>query len=862
MLFLPRHSVPMVASTVLVPAGSAWETPETNGAAHFLEHLLFNGTTSRTREEIYATADFLGAYHNASTQRDRTVFQLLLPSENWREGLALQADMLMRSTLPEELFEKERGIILEELAKDRSNPEYEADRFRERSVYGDDARSLAVLGTESSIRGLGVDAVRRFYREHYAPAGLTIVLMGDYDVDEARHALNELFAGDNRVPPALPGNPELQRGLRVQRRSAPGLGKTSVAIDLPLATQDVAAARVLALILSQGERSAVSRALKANDVTPMSAGAHVDFGEPWSRLTISFDVPADTRGGEAGGVPGVSWVLAHLGRFAEIGPGPSEIRAARTACLVEELGLREQMHYYGLMRADILGSAGPRRAIEFTESIPDDPRVYAKLVSEALDAGSLLVCGQGGVDDGEAELEALPSAGGVAWLTKNAVSSERGADARDAITTVAEPVRERVVLANGLTLVHAASPESRTFAAHFLFRDRSAVEAACGAPRGAADVLHRMIGRATAGLGEDSLRGRFNELGAKLKTTDLDWIPYDDYYHSPEYSYARLETIDRFALDALRLTIEAIRRPELNASFLADAVDAAVVRAERDASKPSEVARRAFYETLSPGSPHIEGVHGDANTLRGVTLAQIEDVHRRLTWPRNTILTIASNLPLDAVRRVVEGAYGDGPAEPAATEPLEPAEHATRLSAPGGEPEGRRIVRETGQEQSFVVVGQRILDGANDAALRVASALLSERLAEQLRERDGLAYSIGASYRRDDDPPTLQMLAGTRPENVERMERGMLDVAATLRSSPPTQAEIDGARNREEGRRRMRRITRIGQAFAMGMAEFRKHDPFALDADLAELRAVTGEDVARAAERHLGFDHSTVAIAR
>ena len=56
-----------------------------------------------------------------------------------------------------------------------------------------------------------------------------------------------------------------------------------------------------------------------------------------------------------------------------------------------------------------------------------------------------------------------------------------------------------------------------------------------------------MMGLGTETLGEDEFRGQLTRLGAKLKTTDLDWIPYDDYYFSPEYSYLRLETIDLYA---------------------------------------------------------------------------------------------------------------------------------------------------------------------------------------------------------------------------------------------------------------------------------------------------------------------------
>jgi predicted Zn-dependent peptidase len=90
----------------------------------------------------------------------------------------------------------------------------------------------------------------------------------------------------------------------------------------------------------------------------------------------------------------------------------------------------------------------------------------------------------------------------------------------------------------------------------------------------------------------------------------------------------------------------------------------------------------------------------------------------------------------------------------------------------------------------------------------------------------------------------------------------MREVAAELAVKIPTQREMDGARNRAEGQSRMRRLTRIGQAYALSMAELRGRAPDQLDADLAALRAVSPQQVQAAAKRALTFESSIVAIAR
>jgi predicted Zn-dependent peptidase len=339
-------------------------------------------------------------------------------------------------------------------------------------------------------------------------------------------------------------------------------------------------------------------------------------------------------------------------------------------------------------------------------------------------------------------------------------------------------------------------------------------------------------------------------LGASLKVTDAGGIPYDDYYFTPEYSYLRLESFDLFGFAALELLGEVLQKPAFTPDQFTQARDAAVARAEQDAATPRLVAG-----ALQAGAPDRGGsVYGAAEELRRVDLDSIRRLHRSLTNPRNVVVTISSNLPADAMigaaRRVFGTMRGDD-------DPLAPA---PRPPAAAG---GLRSEAKTGRDQSWILVGRPVdVARGDEPALRLATAVLSERLAEQLRERDGLAYSIGASVRIESPGASVAMEAGTRAQNLEAMERGMLEVAASLRSNPPTMDEVEGARNRSEGRDRMRRLSRMGIAYALAMAELRGRDPLALDADLPALRAVTPDDVLRAASRYLAFETPWVSIAR
>ncbi len=106
--------------------------------------------------------DLLGTYHNASTRSTHVVFMILAPSENAWKAFAVQTDMLFHSTLPPEKVEKERGIILEELARDASSPDYEAERILDLDLFGPSGYGLPTLGSTTSIETLTRDEIHSF----------------------------------------------------------------------------------------------------------------------------------------------------------------------------------------------------------------------------------------------------------------------------------------------------------------------------------------------------------------------------------------------------------------------------------------------------------------------------------------------------------------------------------------------------------------------------------------------------------------------------------------------------------------------------------------------------------------------------
>ena len=174
--------MPGVRSVALgfwVLAGSRDEPPPISGSSHFLEHLLFKGTRTRTASEIAEAFDAVGGDVNAFTAKEYTCFYARVRDRDLPMAIEHLSDMLQRSVLREADLDSERRVILEEINVHEDTPDdLIHDLFME-SLWPDHPLGRPILGTKRSIRAATRDQVRRFYRRQYVPGNLVVVAAGN-----------------------------------------------------------------------------------------------------------------------------------------------------------------------------------------------------------------------------------------------------------------------------------------------------------------------------------------------------------------------------------------------------------------------------------------------------------------------------------------------------------------------------------------------------------------------------------------------------------------------------------------------------------------------------------------------------------
>ena len=214
-----------VALGVWVAAGSRDEPPSQMGSAHFLEHLLFKGTTHRDAMTISAQIESVGGDLNAFTTKEYTCYHARVLDEDLPLALDVVCDVVLNATVHDHDIESERAVICEEIAMYEDDPgDLIHDEFA-RAMFGDSPLGRPILGTVDTITALPGSAIKRFYRRAYTPDAMVVSVAGNVDHAAVVRDVKRIFAGrldEGREPAtARSSRGRRQSGVPVRVSSRP-----------------------------------------------------------------------------------------------------------------------------------------------------------------------------------------------------------------------------------------------------------------------------------------------------------------------------------------------------------------------------------------------------------------------------------------------------------------------------------------------------------------------------------------------------------------------------------------------------------------------------------------------------------------
>jgi zinc protease len=281
---IPDHRTPVVTQMIWYKVGSADETPGKSGLAHFLEHLMFKGTSKHPAGEFSKTVLRIGGTENAFTSTDYTGYFQRVPRDQLGTVMEFEADRMTGLVLQDENVLPERDVVLEEYnMRVANNPEARLTEQIMAALYLNHPYGRPVIGWHHEIEKLDRQDALAFYRRFYAPNNATLVIAGDVDADEIRPMAERTF-GVVAPQPDIPA-----RRIRPQEPTPIAPRTVTVAdprVEQPkmmryylvpsaatAASGESAALDVLAQLMGNGTNSYLYRALVVDKPLAVTAGA-------------------------------------------------------------------------------------------------------------------------------------------------------------------------------------------------------------------------------------------------------------------------------------------------------------------------------------------------------------------------------------------------------------------------------------------------------------------------------------------------------------------------------------------------------------------------------------------------------------
>lgn len=214
---VPQPSNLATTVLVLVETGSKYETKETSGIAHFLEHMCFKGTKNReTAMDIAGELDALGASYNAFTGHEYTGYYAKVETHKSEQALEIVADLYLNPVFKAEEIEKEKGVIIQELNMYEDSPQRKIGDYFMGLLYGDQPAGWDIGGNKTVINTMNRDHFIEFRKDHYVASATTVIIAGGFNEEKllakAKTLFKEMAVGKKGGKPAVhevQGKPEV-----------------------------------------------------------------------------------------------------------------------------------------------------------------------------------------------------------------------------------------------------------------------------------------------------------------------------------------------------------------------------------------------------------------------------------------------------------------------------------------------------------------------------------------------------------------------------------------------------------------------------------------------------------------------------
>jgi len=752
-LAAPSEATDLVSVNLLVKSGAANEGEYLgSGIAHFIEHMVFKGTGTRSPGDIEREIKSYGGSMNGCVMQDFTSFTILVPSGHLTGALSILKDMMQNASFDQKEFEREREVILNEANLGNDDPNRVLIRRLNETAYMDHPYRFPPIGYPEMFKALTRDDLVRHYKTVYVPNNMIISIAGGIEPARAiEFAANEFkdFRLPNYTardlaraePPQIAGRSRQEEVQANLSYLAMGFHSTR------LASEDLYAMDVLSMILGRGDNSRLNRAL----VKDMRVAHTVSAWNYTPRDPGLFVVTAITDRETLAEAKAA--VLAEIDTIKTALVNDIELLTAKRMALSDLIFSRQTIDGLAM---DIAKSEAMTGSCDFSE---DYVRKIQSVTREDVKSAAAKYL----TEDNLTSIELVP------FGTKDAAAAPAASSGKS-------ETMMRELMHSGLRIV--VRPDTRSPVISITAAFTGGLSAEKPARNGISNLTAQMLLKGTKARDEEDIRGAADRLGGNISAFSG--------YNSLGVNIVVLKHDLNFALD---LVFDILNNPTFPEDELDKEKSLVMANIRDEDNDIFQNAANGLRRILFAGSPYAMRTTGTLETVSAITRDDIADFHNSYCSADNMVISISGDVKPEAVIKRVNEKFRNLRAGPVPIL-LEKEDRADERAA-------RTI--EMQKDQSVILVGFETVDNKDPDrfTLEVISSILSGssgRLYHSLRADKSLAYVLGCVNRQMTNTGYFVAYVATTREKIDEARGAMLDQIKSIRTKRVTPEELELAK--------------------------------------------------------------------
>ncbi|MSU31134.1 MAG: insulinase family protein [Pedosphaera sp.] len=812
------RSSPVVSAQAWCRAGSVDEGRWIGGGlSHVLEHMLFKGTTTRGAGRIDQEVQAAGGYINAYTSFDRTVYWINVPDTGAKVAVDILCDIFQNATLPADDLVKELDVIRREMDMGEDDPGRRSSKGLFSTAYVRSPYRYPVIGLPGIFNRITREDVVAYYKEKYAPNNCFLVVVGNIQPADVIAQVTAGFgsAQAGAVSASVLPMEAPQTAPRETLAEAPlELCHFHMGWHIPeMRHHHIPALDVLSTLLGSGRSSRLYRSVRERSALVHSVNAWIYT----PTLGGLFGVSGVCDGSKYSAAR--DEILAEINRMAFEPLNPGELAKAVKQFTAGMLSSRKTMEGQA---QDLGGNWMAAYDLNFSER-------YLEAVKRVGAEDLQRVVRTYLTDSNRTIFSLLPKG----LLPAMETAAESGVD---------HPIQQ-FVFSNGLRLL--VKEDHRLPFVQFRLALSGGLLAETPSDSGMTSMLSRLLIKGTTTRSAEEIADTIEGLGGSLEA----------YGGNHSFGLSAEVLKEDFAM-GLELFTDVLLNPTFPKLAFEREREAqlASIRGERD--QLLHCAFKSMRRGLFGESGYGLDGSGTEESIRRLSSEDLKSFHQRMAVPNNGVLAIYGDIDTATIREVVEAALAGWQPTPIPALP--------KCSSRGAI---ARFEERRDKEQAVIALG---FPGTTfDAPDRFALELLQEacsdmgsRLFMRIRDELGFAYYVGASNFPGRVAGYFAFYCGTAPDHVDLVEVELRSQAEKLRTEGLTAVELERAKAKVIGQRKIARqdlgqfalATALDELYGLGFLNF--------ETENARIEAVTLEEVLAATARHLIAENAVVSIIR